>query len=241
MLAVVMLYTQAALSDSSLPDRLHAQLEAVISEVDRAGGLIRQILDFGRQTQMELQHLDLLPFLKEQAVLLARLLPESIEVGFKYDRGDYLILGYPTRLAQVLLNLALNARDAMPNGGQLGLELGSLVWVMPIMGGQALLSELKGRGISLPFVVLTGHPMDPLTEVTALDGVVDKLQKLPDLLTLAETVGRILRTGNNPRSPCDAVSPSLVWCLSSPQSQFDPWSVAVYSWRCTLVDVRKGL
>ena len=114
---LVMLYTQAALSDSSLPDRLHAQLEAVISEVDRAGGLIRQILDFGRQTQMELQHLDLLPFLKEQAALLARLLPESIEVGFKYDRGDYLILGDPTRLAQVLLNLALNARDAMPNGG----------------------------------------------------------------------------------------------------------------------------
>jgi len=195
MLAVVMLYTQAALSDSSLPDRLHGQLEAVISEVDRAGGLIRQILDFGRQTQMELQHLDLLPFLKEQAALLARLLPESIEVGFKYDRGDYLILGDPTRLAQVLLNLALNARDAMPNGGQLRLELGSLVWVMPIMGGEAFLSELKARGISLPFVVLTGHPMDQLTEVTALDGVVDKLQKPPDLLTLAETVGRILRTG----------------------------------------------
>jgi len=195
MLAVVTLYTQAALSDSSLPDRLHAQLEAVISEVDRAGGLIRQILDFGRQTQMELRHLDLLPFLKEQVALLARLLPESIEVGFQYDQGDYLILGDPTRLAQVLLNLALNARDAMPNGGQLRLELGSLVWVMPIMGGEAFLSELKARGISLPFVVLTGHPMDQLTEVTALDGVVDKLQKPPDLLTLAETVGRILRTG----------------------------------------------
>ncbi len=360
MLAVVTLYTQAALSDSSLPDRLHAQLEAVISEVDRAGGLIRQILDFGRQTQMELQHLDLLPFLKEQVALLARLLPESIEVGFQYDQGDYLILGDPTRLAQVLLNLALNARDAMPNGGQLRLELGSLVvdkshraplldltpgrwitlsvsdtgtgmppevvahlfepffttkgvqgnglglsqvhgivgqhggfidvsteqgrgttftlylpalvreegarhalnrdvdtltlerghgerilvveddaavreslaaalellgyrvrtaangrealtffdeegadavdlvlcdWVMPIMGGQALLSELKARGISLPFVVLTGHPMDQLTEVMALDDVVDKLQKPPDLLILAETVGRILRTG----------------------------------------------
>ena len=62
-------------------------------------------------------------------------------------------------------------------------------------GWEAFLSELKARGISLPFVVLTGHPMDQLTEVTALDGVVDKLQKPPDLLTLAETVGRILRTG----------------------------------------------
>jgi two-component system, cell cycle sensor histidine kinase and response regulator CckA len=71
------------------------------------------------------QPLNLLPLIKEQVRLLQRTLPETITVALDYDAASegYTVDADPTRIQQVIMNLAVNARDAMPNGGTLQLAL----------------------------------------------------------------------------------------------------------------------
>jgi len=68
--------------------------------------------------------LDLTPFLKELINLLERTLPENIELELEYGHDEYTVNADPTRIQQAVMNLVVNARDAMPEGGELcmGLE-----------------------------------------------------------------------------------------------------------------------
>lgn len=67
--------------------------------------------------------MDLVPFLKETVRLLQRTIPEHVTVNLTFGLDKYTIDGDPTRMQQMLTNLAVNARDAMPNGGELRIEL----------------------------------------------------------------------------------------------------------------------
>jgi CheY-like chemotaxis protein len=67
--------------------------------------------------------MDLISFLEGQMELLERTLPESIAIRFAHETGDYNVNADPTRMQQVIMNLALNARDAMPKGGELRIHL----------------------------------------------------------------------------------------------------------------------
>ncbi|MFO1130391.1 MAG: hypothetical protein U1E16_00035 [Hyphomicrobiales bacterium] len=98
-----------------------------MAQAERATRMIRQILDFSRQSVFERQGLDLLPLLKEQVKLLRQTLPESIELQLDAQQGEYRVLADPTRIQQLIMNLAVNARDAMPAAcGLLRIELGRL-------------------------------------------------------------------------------------------------------------------
>jgi len=72
---------------------------------------------------MERSRLDLYPFVKEVIKLLERTLPETITIDLDAEPDEYAVKADPTRLQQVLMNLAVNARDAMPDGGYLHLAL----------------------------------------------------------------------------------------------------------------------
>ncbi len=63
--------------------------------------------------------LDLVPLLKEHVKLLQRTIPEHIQIELVCDSGSHLVLADPTRIRQVVTNLTVNARDAMPSGGEL--------------------------------------------------------------------------------------------------------------------------
>jgi len=65
----------------------------------------------------------MLPFLKELTKMLKRTLPENIDIRLDFDEGDYIINADLTRMQQVVMNLVVNARDAMPKGGDLCLDL----------------------------------------------------------------------------------------------------------------------
>ena len=131
-MAVIVLYSQMALRTPGLAPKLHDYLATIVREADQAGALIQQILDFGRKGILERTAIDLLPFLKEQHKLLARTLPESIRVDLVDDSsGPYAVSADLGRLRQAIMNLALNARDAMPDGGEMTIELGRTKIVDP--------------------------------------------------------------------------------------------------------------
>jgi PAS domain S-box-containing protein len=122
-LAVILLYTEMALGAPDLSPKLHDRLITITQQSKRATELIQQILDFSRQAVLERRPMDLLPLVKEQVKLLERTLPENIRINLSYSPGTYTVDADPTRMQQMVMNLALNAKDAMPEGGQLRIEL----------------------------------------------------------------------------------------------------------------------
>jgi GAF domain-containing protein/CheY-like chemotaxis protein len=122
-LAAIVVYADLLRRDPNLMSGSQERLNIIQQQVQRAASLIRQILDFSRRSVMEQSTLDLLPFVKELDKLLRRVLPETIEIELTYQPGVYLVNADPTRLQQVFMNLAVNARDASSNGGTLKFEL----------------------------------------------------------------------------------------------------------------------
>ncbi len=122
-MAAIMVYTDLLLADTSLLPTSRERLGIIEQQIKRASSLIRQILDFSRRSVMEQTPIDLLPFLKELNKLLRRVLPETIHLELTYHSDSYLITADPTRLQQAFMNLALNARDAMPEGGTIRFTL----------------------------------------------------------------------------------------------------------------------
>ena len=133
-MAVITLYTQMTKMMPELSPEVVRRLGTVEHQAKRAGDLIQQVLDFSRRSIFERKPVDLLPLLQEHVELLERTVPESIEISLVSEPppqgadgpNEFMISADPTRIQQVIMNLALNARDAMPAGGELRIELGRL-------------------------------------------------------------------------------------------------------------------
>jgi signal transduction histidine kinase/CheY-like chemotaxis protein len=122
-LAAIVLYAQMASKAPELTDHTRDRIEVINQQAWHATRLIEQVLDFSRRSVLERQSLNLVPLVKEQVQLLQRTIPEHIEVAMCCDCTDCTVNADPTRIQQVLTNLAVNARDAMPEGGTLQIEL----------------------------------------------------------------------------------------------------------------------
>ncbi|MCD6401119.1 MAG: GAF domain-containing protein [Anaerolineales bacterium] len=122
-MATITVYIDLLKMDANLTSESEERIETIQQQVQRASSLIRQILDFSRRSVMEPSPLDLLPFIKEIKEILDRTLPETIRVELSYEYDQYLVTADPTRLQQVFMNLAVNARDAMEKSGTLRFEL----------------------------------------------------------------------------------------------------------------------
>ena len=123
-MSVILLYAELTSTALGLTDAERARVQTIVEQAQRAARMIRQILDFSRQAVYERRPLDLLPLLKEETKLLRQTLPENIDVQIEYVADEYLVFADPTRMQQLVMNLALNARDAMPDGGALHVGLG---------------------------------------------------------------------------------------------------------------------
>jgi two-component system cell cycle sensor histidine kinase/response regulator CckA len=126
-MAVIVLYARMTSRDRSLPDSVRERLEIIAQQAQQATNLIQQILDFSRRSVLERRPVDLLSLVKEQVKLLERTLPENIEICLLCEADDqaplFTVNADPTRMKQMIMNLAVNARDAMPEGGKLSIGL----------------------------------------------------------------------------------------------------------------------
>jgi two-component system cell cycle sensor histidine kinase/response regulator CckA len=166
-MATIVLYAQMTERTPTSPDRIRERMRTIDQQAKHAANLIQQILDFSRRAMLERLPLDLVPFLKEQVQLLERTLPENIAIAMDYGTDEYTVHADPTRIQQVVMNLALNARDAMPEGGDLRIGLGRTELEpgdpppLPEMGaGEWIQMTVSDTGTGIPPDVLS-HVFDP--------------------------------------------------------------------------------
>ena len=112
-------FTQLALMEAEPDSPLAADLKQVLEAANRAGHLTKQLLAFSRKQVMSKTVLDLGDVVQGMVPMLGRLLGERVTLRVSLDHDVSRVLSDRGQLEQVLLNLAINARDAMPHGGVL--------------------------------------------------------------------------------------------------------------------------
>ena len=147
-------------------DPVYGRIEQIRKAGDRAAALTRQLLAFSRKQILQPEILDLNHIVVETNKLLRRLIGEDIDLllGLAADLGK--VKADPNQLEQVLLNLSVNARDAMPNGGKLTIETSNVFVDERFVGSHG--SIPSGRYVMLA-VSDTGCGMDAQTQARAFE------------------------------------------------------------------------
>ncbi|HET9986260.1 MAG TPA: ATP-binding protein [Longimicrobiales bacterium] len=121
-LTVIAGYTGMLLSDLPPADPTRGDIAEIQAAAGRAAALTRQLLAFSRKQMLQPQPLNLNTLTAELEKMLRRLLPADIHLATRLANGLGPVHADPGQLEQVLMNLVVNARDAMPDGGRLTIE-----------------------------------------------------------------------------------------------------------------------
>jgi two-component system, cell cycle sensor histidine kinase and response regulator CckA len=119
LLTVINGYSDLLLNTSAPSDPVHGSLTEIRKAGERASSLTRQLLVFSRKQSMEQTVLDLNDTIRDIEEMLRRIIGSEVELSMVLDSGDCRVKADPGQIMQVLLNLVVNGRDAMPSGGQL--------------------------------------------------------------------------------------------------------------------------
>ncbi|HEY3494094.1 MAG TPA: ATP-binding protein [Polyangiaceae bacterium] len=161
LLSVIMSYSMIALEGLRATDPLRGELGEVVRAAERAGDLTRQLLAFSRQQVLEPKVVDLNQVIADLQRMFKRLIGEDIELKTVTSVGLGLVKVDPNQIGQVLLNLVVNARDAMPRGGKLTIETANV----ELDEGYARSRDGVEPGQHVMLAVSdTGHGMDRETQ-----------------------------------------------------------------------------
>jgi two-component system cell cycle sensor histidine kinase/response regulator CckA len=137
------------------------ELRQVLESAGRGAALVKQLLAFARQQALRPRVVDLNLAVSSMADLLRRLLGSRVRLSIALEEPSRRVRMDPTQLDQVIMNLALNARDAMPEGGSLRIATGHAVVLSPetigtetLPAGRYALLEVVDSGAGIPPEVL---------------------------------------------------------------------------------------
>jgi signal transduction histidine kinase/CheY-like chemotaxis protein len=161
LLTVIKGHSELIVDQTTSGDSALTSGEQIRKAADRAAALTRQMLAFSRKQALQPKVLNVNALVDDISKLLKRLMPEDIEVAFRADPSLGHVRADAGQLEQVLMNLTVNARDAMPRGGKLTIETENVMatpeyaWARPPLE--------PGDYVKLA-VVDTGTGMDPETK-----------------------------------------------------------------------------
>ena len=118
--------SELALQQVERGSKVYEYLARIPEQGRSAAQLITSLMAFSRHTKSERKLLPLLPLVKEMRRVLERVIPENIVVLVRWPQELPLVNADPTQMQQVIMNLATNARDAMPDGGELTIEVANV-------------------------------------------------------------------------------------------------------------------
>ncbi len=139
-IAVINGYAEFAMLNAGDVDSLQKSVREIKRAAQRASGLVRQILTFSRKAEVSFSALDLNQQAKDLVTLLAETFPRNVTFQLALDKTLPPLLADQNQLQQIVLNLCVNARDAMPSGGTITLTTSTV------------------EGTALPISVQTGRP-----------------------------------------------------------------------------------
>lgn len=127
------------LLEGKLDTEVRSDIDIIRQAAGRAAGLTGQLLAFSRQERLQKRPIDLCGLVEETISLLRRLLGPEIMLQMHHGADTIPIEGDANQLAQVIVNLALNARDAMPKGGTLTIDTGCRELPLPLQTSSGIL------------------------------------------------------------------------------------------------------
>ena len=126
LLTAILGYCNLMLDDMPSEDPLRGDLDEIRAAGERAAALTRQLLAFSRRQMLQPQVVDLNAIVRQMEKLLRRLISEDVELATKLAPDVMTVRVDPASIEQILVNLAVNARDAMPVGGRLTIETSNI-------------------------------------------------------------------------------------------------------------------
>lgn len=115
-------YADLALTNRMLPTKTHGHLEQILQAADMASHFTRQLLTFSRKQTIQFKPLDLNELVQHFSRMLERILGEQIRLQLNLNQDILPVMADVGMIEQILVNLAINSRDAMPQGGKLIIE-----------------------------------------------------------------------------------------------------------------------
>lgn len=178
----------------SNPAVAQEDLETILATTNQASKLTRQLMAFGRQQEMNYQIVRISDVLNEMKILLSRILGAGIQIEVDAKDTTLKVRIDPSQFEQVLLNLAINARDAMPDGGRIQMDLDRIklrtdeAEAAGLEPGEYALLTVSDTGIGIPPEHLS-KLFEPFFTT--------KTESMGTGLGLAMTYGTIRQSGGN--------------------------------------------
>jgi PAS domain S-box-containing protein len=153
LLSVVLSYSSLILSDLKNNESLRADVEEIRRAGERAAQLTQQLLAFSRQQVLQPRVIDLNQIVTGMEKMLCRLLGDDVRLVLNEAHGVGRTLADPGQLEQVIMNLVVNARDAMPSGGTVTLETANIDFEEPndlgIAAGRFVVVTVSDTGVGM--------------------------------------------------------------------------------------------
>lgn len=122
MLSVIIGYAQMCIAQTNPEDNLHADLKEILTAAERSTDITRQLLAFARKQTINPKVLDLNEMVESMLKMIRRLIGEDVDLSWKPRSGLWEVKMDPSQLDQILVNLCVNARDAISNVGKITIE-----------------------------------------------------------------------------------------------------------------------